>query len=605
MLIEKSKKESSKRTNRGFSLVELLVGVTVFTIICVSVYNSYISIFDVVYTSRGKIDAVDLSNEQFEIIRNLPYADVGISGGIPNGVLTHIQNLKRGSSDFVVTTTVRNVDDPFDGTIGGAPNDLSPADFKLVEVEVNCNNCKNFTPIVFTTRVAPRNLETASTNGALFVRVFDANGNPVEGASVHIENNVINPPIVIDDVTNSSGMLQIVDAPPGANAYEITVTKNGYSTDNTEDSTITNPNPVKPHATVALQQVTQISFTIDRLSTFNVSSVTQTCTPVASVDFNVKGAKLIGTAPDVLKYDQNKVTSGSGTLSINNLEWDSYSITLQDATYDIIGWSPISPINLLPNSTQSVQLVVAPKNPRTLVVTVTDSATGLPLSDVNVSLSKSGFTTLNKSTGQGFINQTDWSLGSGQATSTNLNMYYSSDNNVDDSNPSGLLILKQVFGEYLSSGMIESSSFDVGSPSNFQKIEWKPVDQPVDSGNPNVRFQIATNNDGGSWQFTGPDGTNSTYYTVGNQNIHSSNNSKQYLRYKLFLDNQSTTTSPNISDISFTFTSSCTPPGQVEFSGLPLGTYNLNLSKTGYVTQDVSVDISSPWQSQSIIMQPN
>ncbi len=598
-------KVNLKNNKKGFSLVELLVGVTVFTVICVSVYSSYVSIFEVVHTSRAKLDAVDLSNEQFEIIRNLPYGDVGIYGSIPSGVLTHSQILVRGQNSYEVTTTVRNVDDPFDGLLGEIPNDLSPSDFKLVEVEVNCALCKNFTPVIFTTRVAPKNLETASTNGALFVRVFDANGNPIEGANVHIENISNNPPITIDDVTNTNGMLQVVDAPPGINAYDITVSKTGYSTDRTYAPTGGNPNPVKPLATVALQQVTQISFTIDRTSTFNVSSVTQTCTPVPNIDFNVKGAKVIGTTPDVLKYDQDKFTNAGGNISISGLEWDSYTLTLEDGTYDVIGWNPISPVSLLPNSTQAIQLVVAAKNPRTLVVTVTDSSTGLPLSDVDVTLSKSGFTTVTNSTGQGFISQTDWSGGSGQATSTDLTQYLSSDGNIVNNGPAGELSLTQVFGEYVSSGELTSSAFDIGSPSNFQKIGWNPISQPPQSGNPSVRFQIATNNDGGDWDFTGPDGTSATFYTIGNQNIHSSNNSKQYLKYKLFLDSASTTTTPNISDVSFTFTSQCTPPGQVTFSGLPSGTYDMHLEKTGYVDQDISVSVSSDWQSESVIMLPN
>lgn len=595
----------NKKFQKGFSLVELLVGVTVFTVICISVYTAYVSIFDVVKTSRAKLDAVDLSNEQFEIIRNLTYSDVGIYGSIPSGVLTHSQTLVRGQSSFDVTTTVRNVDDPFDGTLGGTPNDLSPADFKLVEVEINCAGCKNFVPVIFTTRVAPKNLETASTNGALFVKVFDANGNPVPDASVHIVNSTNNPPITIDDVTNANGMLQVVDAPPGVTAYDITVTKTGYSSDKTYAPTVGNPHPVKPLATVALQQVTQISFTIDRTSTFNVSSVTQTCSPVGNIDFNIKGAKLLGTLPDVLKYDQDKFTNGSGLLSISGLEWDVYTLTLEDTAYDIIGWNPISPVSLLPNSTQDIQLVVAAKNPRTLVMTVLDGATNLPLSGVDVTISKSGFTSVTNSTGQGFINQTDWSGGSGQATSTNLTQYLSSDGNIVNNSPAGELTLSQVFGEYVPSGVLTSSAFNIGSPSNFQKIGWNPTSQPPQSGNPSVRFQIATNNDGGTWNFSGPDGTSGTYYTVGDQNIHSSNNSKQFIRYKLFLDSSSTTTTPNISDVSFTFTSLCTPPGQVMFDGLPSGTYNVHLEKAGYVDQDISVSVNSAWQSQDVIMLPS
>lgn len=586
-------------------MVELLIGVTVFTMIAVAVYGAYTSIFNTVYISRSRLEAVDLSNELLEIVRNMPYADVGISGGIPNGNLLHDQTLVRGGSTFQVTTTVRNVDDPFDGTLGGSPNDLSPADFKLVEIEINCSLCQRFTPIVVTTRVAPKNLETASTNGALFVRVFDANGNPIQDANVHIENNLIAPPIIIDDVTNVNGMLQIVDAPPGVNAYDITVTKSGYSTDRTYSPTVANPNPSKPLATVALQQVTQLSFVIDQVSTLSVNSVTQTCTPVGSIDFNLKGAKVIGTAPDVLKYNSNKVTGGAGTLSINDLEWDTYSFTLTDASYDLIGVNPTSPITLLPNSTQNLQLIVVPKNPSTVLVMVKDSVTNLPLSDVDVTISKSGFTSVTGATGQGYITQTDWSGGSGQSTTTDFTMYYSSDGNVEVNGPAGDVVLRSVFGEYVYSGILESSTFDTGSVSNFQKILWSPVDQPVDAGNPNVRFQVATNNDGGVWNFRGPDNTSGSYYTTSNQNINTANNGNQYFRYKVFLDTVSTSSTPNISDVSFTYTSQCTPPGQVYFNALPLGTYNLHLTKSGYVDQDVSIDVLSDWQSVEVVMIPS
>ena len=537
-------------------------------------------------------------------MRNLTYSNVGVAGSIPSGVLLHTQTLVRDNYSYEVTTTVRNIDDPFDGSIGGTPNDLSPADYKVVEIEINCNNCKTFVPMVVTTNVAPKNLETASANGALFVRVFDANGNPVSGANIHIENNQTSPTVVIDDVTNNSGMLQIVDAPPGVNAYEITVTKSGYSTDKTYTESPSNPNPTNPHATVVLQQVTQLSFVIDRLSAFNVTSVTETCSSVGSVDFNLLGSKIIGTNPTVIKYNQNKITDAGGSLNVSDIEWDSYLITLIDGVYELVGINPILPVGVIPNSSQNLQLVVAPKNPQTLLVTVKDSATGLPLSGVTVILTKAGFSATSI-TGQGFLGQTDWSGGSGQATSTDPTMYLSSDGNIETNNPAGDIKLKQIFGEYISSGFLISSSFNAGSPSNFQEVSWNPIDQPPAGGVPNVRVQLATNNNGGTWNFAGPDGTDNTYYTTADQNISSINNSKQYIRYKIFLDSVATSTSPNISDISMTFTRECTPPGQVSFSGLSSGTYNMNLAKTGYASQDISVDLNSNWQSQEVIFMPN
>lgn len=596
-----------KSTKKGFSLVELLVGTAVFLVIVVSVYGAYKSVFNVVYTSRAKIEAVSLINEQLEIVRNLPYSDVGVSGSIPNGTLAHSQTLVRDQYTYDVTTTVRNYDDPFDGTLGGTPNDLSPADSKVVEIEIDCDLCKNFTPMVVTTRVSPKNLETASTNGALFVKVFDANGNPVPDADVHIENNTVSPPIVIDDVTNVNGMLQVVDAPPGVNAYEITVSKPGYSTDKTYASTAGNPNPSKPHATVVLQQVTQVSFVIDQLSTFAVSSVTDSCSPVGSVDFELAGSKVIGTSPDVLKYEENKATDGSGSLTINDIEWDTYSITGIDSTYDLIGVNPILPVNVTPDSSQNIQLIVAPKDPDTLLVTVKDNVTGLPLSGVTVELVGSGVDT-TKVTGQGFFGQTDWSGGSGQATTTSDTgdtEYLASDGNIENSSPAGDIELKNVFGSFVASGVLTSSAFDTGTASNFQQVNWTPSGQPVGTGDPNVRVQIATNNDGGTWDYKGPDGTSGTYYTTASPNINAINNGNRYLRYKIFLDTATTTATPNVSDISFTYTSACTPPGQVSFSGLASGTYTIHLSKTGYASQDIDINVSSGWQSQQVIFIPN
>jgi hypothetical protein len=439
----------------------------------------------------------------------------------------------------------------------------------------------------------------------LFVKVFDANGNPIENAAVHIVNNTVSPAIVIDDVTNASGLLEVVDAPPGVNAYQITVTKAGYSTDGTLPATVSNPNPTKPNATVAVQQVTAVSFSIDQLSSFTFTSETATCVPVPNFHVELQGNKLIGT-PSVYKYDQNKVTDSTGNLSVTGLEWDSYSFLANDSSYDLVGENPLSPSNLLPNSSQSVQLIVAPKNLDTLLVTVQDSASAVALSNATVTLSGGSLATpITIITGQGTLTQTDWSGGPGQATSSIASQYFSTDGNIDTASPAGDMKLVKIFGNYTSAGTLTSSSFDTGSPSNFQTISWLPSSQPPVTGSSSVGFQIATNNDGGTWNFAGPDGTASTYYTSANRNINVLNNGNRYFRYELFESTASTTFTPDISDVSFTFTSACTPPGQVSFGGLPAGSYSLNVSKSGYTSQTIPVTLSSAWQNQNVMLISN
>ncbi len=594
---------------KGFSLVELIVGSALFAMIAVGVYQAYASLTMLISASRVKVTATDLLNEQFELIRNLPYDKVGIAGGLPVGVLNHIDTYPRDNGTFTITRTIRSIDDPFDGMIGSSPNDLSPADYKLVELEVSCAGCKNFAPISVTTRVSPKNLETASSNGALFVRVFDANGQPVQNADVHIVNSKATTTITIDDVTDNQGMLQIVDAPPGNTAYHIVVSKTGYTSDQTYATSTGNPHPTKPDATVVLQQVTQVSFVIDRVSTIQVSTMTSSCVPVPNVPFTIVGTKLIGTLPDVPKFSQNLTTNGSGEKTISNIDWDTYAMTIGSGSYHLAGVNPLLPFAVLPNAIQNVQLIVTNEDPAHLLVTVKDTATQLPLSGATVTLSSGSF---NRSlvTGRGFLSQTDWSGGSGQSTMVDQTRYASSDGNIATGNPAGEFKLSNIFGVYASSGEIISSTFDTGTTSNFSQISWSPVGQPVQTGASPVRFQFATastSDSGGSWNFLGPDGTNGTYYSSSNTNISSVHSGDRYFRYKGYLQTASTTYSPNVADVAVTVTSACTPPGQVLFTDLSGGTYTLTVDLSGYTQWQGQITIpnDASYLQQEVLLNPS
>src|SRR3989338_7690107 len=590
----------------GFGLVESIVGVAIFAIIGVSVYSTYVRIFQVIRATKEKDAAIALANEEFEVVRNLPYSDVGIMNGIPPGKIPATQVFQRAEWRYTVSTVIRNIDDLFDGTAGGTPNDLSPADYKLAELTITCTSCQRFTPIGFNTRVSPQNLESASTNGSLFVQVFDANGNAVKDATVHIVNS--SSSIDITDVTDNTGWLRIIDAPPGVNVYQITVSKNGYSTEQTyTPGSPQNPNPIKPHATVAVQEVTQTSFAIDGLSTLNVSSVTESCSAVGPLNFHLKGSKLIGTSPDVYKYDENPyVTDSSGIKVIPDLEWDTLTITSTNAAYDLAGTIPLSPMGLAPSTTQNLMLVVADKDPQAIMVTVRDLGTQLPISGAEVTLTKSGYSG-TATTGRGFLTQTDWSNGPGNATSTvDPKAYFFGDSTLDDqSSPPGDLTLKKIGQFYQPSGTLISSTFDTGSAGNFYQLLWNPGSEPPQTGADSIKFQFAANNDASTWNFTGPDGTADTYYTYEDQNLSNAYNNKRYARYKAFLQTASTSYTPTLSDVSFTFSSQCVPSGQVLFNGLSPATYSLTVTKSGYQSYtDSDVSINGGWQAYDVSLQP-
>ncbi|MFM2415006.1 MAG: hypothetical protein RI911_699 [Candidatus Parcubacteria bacterium] len=589
---------------RGFSLVEALISIAIMGMF-ITLFQGYSVILIAIKTVRNKLTQASIANERIEIIHNMPYDSVGIVSGVPAGIIPATEYITRAGNTYRVDTFVRNMDDPFDGTIDGIPDDTSPIDYKIAEVAITCTTCSGSPLISLTGRISPPGLESATTSGLLLVRAIDATGTPLSGATVRIVNSAVTPTIDITDVTDVNGELRQVGVPPSTNNYQITVSKSGYSTDQTLPIGATaNPNPVKPHATITASNATQLSFAIDRTSALNVSTVTSSCSAISSFPFTLTGTKTIGSSPVVYKYNQPLTTDTSGLLALSSMEWDSYTITEASTAYTIAGTIPITPFLLNPNATQDVQIVLAPQVNRNLLVTILESGTGLPISGASVRLRKGGTYDQTKVTGVGSLTQTAWNGASGQATIGSLNRYFSSDGNIETNSPVGDMKLYRVSGSYVASGELTSSTFDLGAVSNFAQLQWLSASQPAQTGTDPVRFQIATNNDNATWDFKGPDGTDATYYTTPGATIHSGHNGHRYIRYKVNLQTANAAHTPTISDVWFTYTTACTPPGQVLFTGTASGNHTLTVTKTGYTNHSSSVSMSANERQVTVTLSP-
>ncbi len=577
------------KNKKGFSLIEVMVGVAIFVIFSVGIYSGIQLVFKVVYQSRLRIVETAVLNEQIEIIRNMSFYDVGIVEGSPAGVLSSVVTTTRNNINFTITRTIRNTDDPYDGTIGGDPNDTAPADYKLVEMEISCDTCGQRVPLTMTTYVSPKFLEGDPTHGALFIEVFDAEGVPVQGASVNIVSTSTDPTINLTDTTDNDGMLRLLDLGEGMSSYQIFVSKNGFTTDQTVASSELILSPVKPPASVVAQDVTEISFSIDTISDMDLSTMNIYCSATPGVSVDISGTKLIATDP-VLKVDENVNTDGGGNYVFANMEWDSYAFQING--YDLLGSIPALPISLLPGASQPVQLILGADTINSLVVNVEDSITGQPISNASVRVYGNGDDE-TKSTGVGFMRQTDWSGGTGQLLFLNDLKYWSDDGKIENDGPSGDLKLKLVGENYASSAELESSVFDLGTAVNFINLIWEPLSQPVETGENSVRFQIATSNTSTpeTWDYLGPDGTGATYYNNGNNVISDANNGGQYLRYKLLLATDSVTSTPTVSDVSVSYTTSCTPPGQAYFGDLENLEYVVEVTHGDYQTKNESITV--------------
>ena len=584
---------------RGFTLIDVLISIGILVVLFGGIFLIYFSVLDVISNLELRAAATSVLNQEVEVIRNMRYEDVGTVGGVPTGLIPQTKTVAFGSLDFSIKTTVRNIDDPFDGVLGGNPNDTAPADYKLVEMETDCVSCNKFVPLLFTTTVAPKSLESASNDGSLFVNVFDAGGVGIDEVIVRVINNSVAPTIDLTDATNINGVLQLVGVPTSTQGYEIQVSKAGYSSDRTYPlGDAENPNPTTPHATVAAQTVTSISFAIDGVSTINLLSSGFRCEAVPDAPFSIQGTKLIGAAPDVYKFSTTTITNAQGVKTFSNIEWDTYSILMTEASLDIFGMTPFVPLTVNPSSTTDLRFTLLAADPPSLLISVKNAVTGEAIGDADVDISTAGFST-STVTGRALYRDSDWFAGNYAGLSGAINV---------DGFPGSVRLAVNASGTY-DIGQIswlESETVDFGSASTtFYEISWSPEGQPVSTGADSLKLQIATNNDNATWNFLGPDGGADTYYTVSGDDIWSGQSEKRYLRYRAYLSTQDENETPRLDDISFSFGGKCVPPAQTIFQNLPLGTYDITASATGFITGSSTILVTGNWQQAEILLQPN
>lgn len=622
---------SFTKTKHGFTLIEAIISTSVFLLFAAGIYSGIQYTFRSVYFSRVRILETAILNEEIEIIRNIPYDDVGIVNGSPAGVLERTTTTPRNGIDFLVTRTIRNIDDVFDGTIDGeipdhkvavchddntlivgepalephldhgdtegvCPGDenggldTSAADYKFVEVSVICASCAQQNPITMSTFVAPRYLEGDPNNGALRIEVFENSyQTAVQGATVHVTASTTSSTIDITDTTNNDGELLLVDLPSALSAYHIVVTKSGYTTDMTTTSVA---NPLTPPASVIAENLQTISFEINPVSSITLTTVDALCQPIGYAAISARGERLIGTDPDVLATDLSVTTDGFGSYTFSTLSPDDYSF--QASAYDVLGAIPILPVTVSPGSDSTLQLVLGANSTHSLLVHVQDSVSGQPIPSATVHITGPASYEETVVTGIGHTRQNDWSGGAGQVAIGSTDRYYSDNGNVDVTGSVGNVTLSTVGSAYVSSGWLESSTFDLGTNVTFQTLDWQPFVQPSETGASSLRFQIASDvsSTPSTWTFIGPDGTSGSYYDEFSTDIHSSHTGDQYFRYRAYFSTEDTSETPTLSDLSVTFTTSCTPPGQAYFGSMDNKQYQVDISADGYQSlSNVKVDV--------------
>jgi hypothetical protein len=256
---------------RGMTLIEVIFSIAVLVLVFGGIMVSFQFMLALVGSSKAQAGAIALANEKLEYIRSLPYDSIGTIGGIPDGPIPQVSTTSMNGVKYTERVLIEYIDAPEDGEGAGDSNGIL-ADYKLAKVVYSWTDKSGENSISLISNIIPKGIETTAGGGTLRVNVFDANVAPVAGAAVHVYND--SGPTTIDTVryTNSDGVALFSGAPALAN-YQIDVSLSGYSSDQTYQASVSNPNPSTLPVAVLESQVSTMNFQIDRLSDLRVATL--------------------------------------------------------------------------------------------------------------------------------------------------------------------------------------------------------------------------------------------------------------------------------------------------------------------------------------------
>ena len=394
--------------SRGSSLLDVIFGTALFLIVFLGIFGALRLSFALVESAKLKTGGLALASERVEYLRSLNYDEVGTVGGIPSGTLEQEETVSLNDVSYTRRTFIQYVDDAEDGSGGSDENGVS-TDYKVAKVTVSWPFRESTRSLSLITNIIPTGIESIVGGGTLRVTVQNAQGVAVPSAQVSVVNNATTPAISLSTFTNTAGEVTFSGA-PAASGYQITVSKTGYSSAQTYSVGGGNPNPSPGHLTVGEGQTTSSSLSIDVLGSIAITThEVGTTTPIGNVAFSIRGDKTIGTDAEedpVYKYTENSTTGASGERTLSSLEWDNYTITIDDTAtgYDIAGICVPQPLSLLAGETETVDISLTENVAHSLLVDVKNTA-GDVLSGASVRLYRGAYDTSSTSSscGQSFF----------------------------------------------------------------------------------------------------------------------------------------------------------------------------------------------------------
>src|SRR3989338_5531630 len=306
-----------QKQSRGFSLVEVLVVIAITALVFVGLFAAFEYSLKLIAQSRAKMTALTVANDQMEYIRSFTYDSVGTVLGIPAGSLPQVSTTTLNEIDFTKRILIEYIDDDADG-IGAADTNGITTDYKQVKVSVEWAINGNTNEVFLVSNITPRSIETNVGGGTLRVNVFDADVQPLPGASVRVVNNTIVPNVDVTRTTDATGVALFGGAPAGPD-YEIFVTGVGYSSDQTYMATTSLPTPITQPVAVVEADISTMNFFIDRTSELTVRTLSGKTTQEYTLTFTDMTGIVESTDVALIDGAMGLATSGSAYVSSGEL----------------------------------------------------------------------------------------------------------------------------------------------------------------------------------------------------------------------------------------------------------------------------------------------
>ena len=256
---------------QGFSLVEAIIVSALSVLVFVALFAAFQHSLKLSTYSRIKLSALSVANERMEYFRSLPYTDVGTVSGIPSGTIPQNSVISLNGINFQERVLVEYVDDEADG-LGALDSNGIVSDYKRLKLEYTWTIGADTNRIELVSNIVPRSVETTAGGGTVRINVLNSDSTLLPGASVRLINNTVGP-IDVTKFTDASGAALFSGAPAGSD-YEVVVTASigghDYSTAQTYQATLANPNPIVSPFAVLEADVSTLTFQIGELSDLNI-----------------------------------------------------------------------------------------------------------------------------------------------------------------------------------------------------------------------------------------------------------------------------------------------------------------------------------------------